>query len=74
MNAIRNGIAIYSAHTNLDSVYGGVSFKMAEKLKLLTNPEVLSPVSDKLIKLVTFVPLIILKRSVRQSLTQAQVT
>lgn len=34
MKAIRNGVAIYSAHTNLDNVGKGVSWKMAEKLGL----------------------------------------
>ena len=32
--AIRNGVWIYSAHTNLDNAPGGVSVKMAEKLGL----------------------------------------
>lgn len=32
--AILNGIAIYAAHTNLDNAYGGVNFKIAEKLGL----------------------------------------
>jgi len=53
--AIKNGITVYSAHTNLDSVYGGVSYTMAAKLGL-QNVEVLSPVREKLVKLVTFVP------------------
>jgi dinuclear metal center YbgI/SA1388 family protein len=53
--AIKNDITIYSAHTNLDSVHGGVSYKMASKLGLV-NPVVLAPVSEKLVKLVTFVP------------------
>ncbi len=53
--AIKNDISIYSAHTNLDSVYGGVSFKMASKLQLV-DMAVLAPVSEKLVKLVTFVP------------------
>ncbi|MDO4994942.1 MAG: Nif3-like dinuclear metal center hexameric protein [Bacteroidales bacterium] len=34
MQAIRSGIAIYSAHTNLDNAPGGVSWRMAEKLGL----------------------------------------
>jgi dinuclear metal center YbgI/SA1388 family protein len=55
MAAVRNGITIWSAHTNLDSVYGGVSFKMAEKLGL-KDLQVLSPQKEKLVKLVTFVP------------------
>ncbi len=53
--AVRNGITIYSAHTSLDSVYGGVSFRLAEKIGL-NDVEVLSPAKDKLLKLVTFVP------------------
>lgn len=32
--AIKNDIAIYCAHTNMDKCYGGVSYKMAEKLNL----------------------------------------
>ena len=32
VEAIRRGIAIYSAHTNLDNASGGVSWRMAEKL------------------------------------------
>ena len=32
--AIKNNIAIYSAHTNLDSVPGGINTKLAEKLGL----------------------------------------
>ncbi|MCF0159322.1 MAG: Nif3-like dinuclear metal center hexameric protein [Bacteroidaceae bacterium] len=34
MKAIRLGIAVFSAHTNLDNAPGGVSWKMAEKLGL----------------------------------------
>ncbi len=34
MKALRNHIAVYSAHTNLDSVLHGVSAKMAERLGL----------------------------------------
>ena len=32
--AIRHGISIYAAHTNLDNAPGGVNFMMAEKLGL----------------------------------------
>lgn len=35
MKAIRGGISIYSAHTNMDIAAGGVSALMAEKLSLL---------------------------------------
>jgi dinuclear metal center YbgI/SA1388 family protein len=55
IKAIQNDIAIYAAHTNLDSVWGGVSHKMAEKLNL-SNIKVLSPANNQLAKLVTFAP------------------
>ncbi len=42
MKAIRGGVAIYSAHTNLDNAHGGVNNKMAEKLGL-TDTHVLQP-------------------------------
>jgi len=53
--AIKNDIAIYAAHTNLDSVIGGVNSKICEKLNL-QNCRILSPTSNFLKKLVTFVP------------------
>lgn len=53
--AIRNNIAVYAAHTNLDSVSGGVNFKMAEKLGL-GNCRILQPAAGMLRKLVTFAP------------------
>ena len=34
LKAIKNDITVYAAHTNLDVAYGGVNFKMAEKLGL----------------------------------------
>ncbi len=40
--AIKNDIAIYAAHTNLDSVPNGVSYKMSQKLNL-TNCNILEP-------------------------------
>lgn len=55
IKAIKNDIAIYASHTNLDSIWGGVSSKIAEKLKL-KNQKILAPVSNHLIKLVYFVP------------------
>jgi dinuclear metal center YbgI/SA1388 family protein len=55
LKAIKNDIAIYAAHTNLDSVFGGVNSKICEKLGL-TNCRMLSPISGFLKKLVTFVP------------------
>lgn len=53
--AIQNNIAIYAAHTNLDSVNGGVNSRICEKTGL-KNCRILSPVKNQLIKLVTFVP------------------
>ena len=53
--AIKYGIAIYSAHTNLDVMNFGVSAKMAEKMEL-TNCKVLVPLKGQLRKLVTFIP------------------
>lgn len=55
IKAIRNDVALYAAHTNLDNVVGGVNFKIAEKLNL-RNVRVLSPKTQVLTKLVTFVP------------------
>lgn len=55
IKALKNDIAIYSSHTNLDIVKGGVSNRMAQKLKL-QHIKVLSPLKNKLMKLVTYVP------------------
>ena len=54
--AIKNDIAIYAIHTNLDNVINGVNKKIAEKLGL-QNLQVLSPAKNMLKKLVTFAPL-----------------
>jgi len=53
--AIKNDMAIYSAHTNLDVFGKGVSRKMAEKLDLI-KIGVLSPLKNRLLKLVTYIP------------------
>jgi len=55
IKAIKNDIAIYAAHTNLDSILGGVSSKIADKLQL-KNQKILAPVEKQLMKLVYFVP------------------
>ena len=55
MEAIRNEITVYAAHTNLDNAFGGVNFKMAEKIGL-KNIQVLEPKDNSLLKLVTYVP------------------
>jgi dinuclear metal center YbgI/SA1388 family protein len=55
LRALKNNIAVYSSHTNLDIFSHGVSRKMAEKLGL-EKIEVLSPLKKSLIKLVTYIP------------------
>jgi dinuclear metal center YbgI/SA1388 family protein len=55
MKAIKNDIAIYAAHTNLDNVQNGVNAKICEKLGL-TNTRILSPKKNILRKLVVFCP------------------
>ena len=55
IKAIKNDIAIYAAHTNLDSIDGGVNRKICEKLGL-QNCKILQPAGEQLKKLVTFIP------------------
>lgn len=55
MLAIKNDIAIYAIHTNLDSVFTGVNRKLGERIGL-KNLRILAPRTDTLSKLVTFVP------------------
>ena len=55
LKAIKQDVAIYSAHTNLDVLDSGVSSRMAEKIGL-KNIRVLVPLKNRLLKLVTFVP------------------
>jgi dinuclear metal center YbgI/SA1388 family protein len=55
IKAIKNDVAVYAAHTNIDAAKGGVSAKICEKLGLI-NTRVLQPVTGQLKKLVTFIP------------------
>ena len=55
IHAIKNDIAIYAIHTNLDNIIGGVNRQMADKLGLV-NRKVLLPKKDQLEKLYVFVP------------------
>ncbi len=55
ITAIKNDIAIYAIHTNLDNVLNGVNGKIADQLGLI-NRQVLLPKNDTLKKLFTFVP------------------
>ncbi len=56
ISAIKNDIAIYAIHTNLDNIITGVNGKIAEMLKL-KNLSILKPVEQLLKKLVTFAPI-----------------
>jgi len=55
LKAIKNDIAIYAAHTNLDNIRGGVNSKIADALGL-QNTQILAPLKNHLMKLVYFVP------------------
>ena len=55
LKAIRNNIAIYAIHTNLDNVHMGVNREICERLGL-KHLSILSPKTGLLKKLVTFVP------------------
>jgi dinuclear metal center YbgI/SA1388 family protein len=55
LSAVKNNVAIYSSHTNLDTFSDGVSRKMSEKLQL-KEVKVLSPLKNRLLKLVTYIP------------------
>jgi dinuclear metal center YbgI/SA1388 family protein len=53
--ALKNNIAVYSAHTSFDNIEHGVSHILATKLGL-ERVRVLVPLRGKLSKLITFVP------------------
>jgi dinuclear metal center YbgI/SA1388 family protein len=53
--AIKNDIAIYAIHTNLDNVLQGVNGKIADQLGLI-NRQILQTKPDTLKKLFSFVP------------------
>jgi dinuclear metal center YbgI/SA1388 family protein len=55
IQAIKNDIAIYAIHTNLDNVLQGVSGKIAAKLGL-EDVQILAPKKNILQKLVVYVP------------------
>jgi len=55
IKAIENGVALYAAHTNVDSVWNGLNHRLAQLFKL-TDLEILAPASDQLVKLITFAP------------------
>lgn len=55
LKAIKNDIAIYAIHTNLDNISTGVNKKIADKLGLI-KPKILRPKNNTLNKLTTFIP------------------
>src|SRR6266487_2604531 len=55
ITAIKNDIAIYGIHTNLDNIVKGVNDKIADQLGLI-NRKILAPKSGQLMKLFTFAP------------------
>ena len=55
ITALKNDIAIYAIHTNLDNVLHGVNAAIADKLGLV-NRKILQPKNETLKKLFTFVP------------------
>lgn len=55
INAIKNDIAIYAIHTNLDNVIEGVNDMIADKLQL-SNRQILLPKENMLMKLYSFAP------------------
>lgn len=56
IKAIKNDIAIYAIHTNLDNVENGVNYKIAEVIGL-QNIRMLAPKKYLLKKLIAFIPL-----------------
>ncbi|GAB5538154.1 MAG: Nif3-like dinuclear metal center hexameric protein [Salibacteraceae bacterium] len=55
IKAIKNDIAIYAIHTNLDNVANGVNGKIGEKLGM-EHLKILAPKNGSLLKLFTFIP------------------
>ena len=55
LKAIRNNVAIYACHTNIDNVLNGVNAVIANRLGLI-NRRILLPKSNQLLKLAVYVP------------------
>jgi len=55
LKAIKNNIALYAIHTNLDHVANGVSAEICKRLGIV-NGKILAPKNNLLKKLVTFCP------------------
>jgi len=55
IKAIKNDIAIFAIHTNLDNVHIGVNKKIGDKIGI-ASPKILAPKKQLLSKIVTFIP------------------
>ncbi len=55
IKAIKNNIAIYAIHTNLDNVLNGVNHEISNRIGLI-NTRILAPKSGLLKKLITYAP------------------
>lgn len=55
ISAIKNDVAIYAIHTNLDNVVNGVNYRIAERLGL-SKVSILKKKRNTLLKLTVFVP------------------
>ena len=69
ITAIKNDIAIYAIHTNLDNLISGVNGKMADKLGI-KDRKVLLHKQNNLMKLIVFVPVAEAEK-VREALFEA---
>ncbi|MFX8875719.1 Nif3-like dinuclear metal center hexameric protein, partial [Acinetobacter baumannii] len=55
IKAIKNDIAIYAIHTNLDHIHSGVNKIIADRLGLI-DQQILAPKQHQLLKIFVFVP------------------
>jgi len=69
ITAIEHKIALYALHTNLDNVLSGVNKEMADRIGL-SQLRILRPMANRLMKLVTYVPIGHLQ-SVREAIFEA---
>ncbi len=69
IKAIKNDIAIYAIHTNLDNMHNGVNKKIADLLQL-KHLRILSPKNNLLKKLSTYVPILEIEK-VKSALFEA---
>jgi dinuclear metal center YbgI/SA1388 family protein len=67
---VENRMSLYTAHTNLDSTWGGVNDVLAQKLKLRDVEVLSSGWQQKLFKLVVFVPVDYVEK-VREAISSA---